>query len=65
MKAKHGIIILILGYCFDFIGGLFKIMHREGADTILIVATVLKIFGALTLLYKLIIYPKIKDFMND
>ena len=29
MKLKHSLIILVIGYCFDFIGALFKIMHWD------------------------------------
>ena len=65
MKAKHAISLLVFGYCFDFMGGLLKILHRPGADTVLIIAAVLKILGALLFLYKLTNYPKIKDFFNQ
>ncbi len=65
MKAKHAITLLVSGYCFDFIGGLFKILHRSGADTLLIVAAILKIFGLLLFLYKLSTYPRIKSFSTD
>jgi hypothetical protein len=65
MKTKHTIILLILGYCLDFLGGLFKILHHQGADSILTVAAILKISGALLFLYKLVTYPKWKDFLNS
>lgn len=65
MKAKHAIILLIIGYCLDFIGGLFKILHRSEADTILIIAAILKVFGLLLFLYKIINHPKIKEFLNN
>jgi hypothetical protein len=65
MKAKHAITLLVLGYCFDFIGGLLKILHRPYADFILILAAVLKVIGALLFLYKLTNYPKIKDFLES
>jgi len=64
MKAKHAIILLVIGYCLDFAGSLFKILHRPGADNLLTVAAILKILGALLLLYKIINYPKIKEFLN-
>lgn len=64
MKAKYALVILILGFCFDFIGALFKIMHSREADTILTLAAILKVLGAVLLLYKLITYPKWKDFLN-
>lgn len=64
MKVKHSIIFLVLGFCLDLIGGLFKIMHYQYGDTLLIIATIMKVFGALTFLYKLMTYPKFKDFIN-
>jgi len=65
MKAKHAITMLVLGYCLDFIGGLFKILHRSEADTILVIAAILKVFGLLLFLYKLTNHPKIKEFLNN
>jgi len=64
MKVKHAITFLVLGFCFDFIGALFKIMHHAHGDTLFIIATVLKVFGGLLLLYKILTHPKIKDLMN-
>jgi len=64
MKSKHAIILLALGFCLDFFGAVRKIMHAPGADTIFIIATVMKIFGVLILVYKITTYPKTKDFMN-
>lgn len=64
MKAKHAIIIFIFGYCFDFIGSLYKIMHSAHADALLTIGTVLKISGVLLFLYKLLTYPRFKDFWN-
>lgn len=64
MKAKHAIILLIFGYCLDFIGSLFKILHTAQADITLTIAAVLKVVGALLFLYKLISYPKIKEFLE-
>jgi hypothetical protein len=65
MKVKHAIALLVLGYCFDFGGALLKIMHHPNANTILIVAVTLKILGALLFLFKIINYPKIREFMNS
>ena len=45
MKAKHAIILLILGYCLDFWGGLNKILHTPQANILLTVAAILKIPG--------------------
>jgi hypothetical protein len=64
MKAKHAIILLLLGFCLDFIGALFKILHTEEANLTLTIAAILKVLGTLLFLYKLTTYPKFKDFMN-
>ena len=39
MKLKHGIILLVLGFCFDFLGALQKILHNSYGDTLLIIGT--------------------------
>ena len=64
MKLKHSLIILVIGYCFDFIGALFKIMHWEYGDQMLIIATVLKVYGALFFVLKAVRHPKIKELLN-
>jgi len=64
MKAKHAIALVIIGYCLEFIGSFFRIVHRPGADLAFLVALVLKVVGALILLFKIISYPKFRDFMN-
>jgi len=64
MKLKHAIILLVLGYCFDFIGALQKIMHTQYADSLLIIGMTLKVAGALLFLYKIFTNPKTKDFLN-
>ena len=65
MKAKHALVLLVFGYCFDFVGAVLKIMHRPGADNLFIAATILKISGALLLLYKITNYRKIKEFLDS
>ena len=65
MKTKHGFLLLVLGYCFDFVGAYLKITHKANADNIFLIATGLKIIGALFILYKLVIYRKFRDFMNS
>jgi hypothetical protein len=64
MKAKHAIILLIFGYCLYFIGALFKILHTALADIMLTAASIFNVVGALLLLYKLLTYSKIKDFLE-
>ena len=64
MKAKHALMLLALGYCFDFIGALFKLEHWEYADQIFIVSTVCKVTGTIVFLLKLLAHPKAKEFLN-
>ena len=64
MKLKHALILLIVGYCFDFIGALFKLEHWINADNILIAATVLKVSASIIILYKILTHPKAKEFLN-
>lgn len=64
MKTKHALILLIIGYCFDFIGALLKILHILAADATLTLAAILKVLGGLLFLYKLLTYPKFKDFLD-
>jgi hypothetical protein len=65
MKAKYALFIFGLGYCLEFIGALMKILHTYHADSILVVATILKVLGALLLIYKVSNYPKFKEFLNQ
>ena len=64
MKIKHAILLLAIGYCFDFIGALSKILHTVYADPLLTFAMVLKVIGIIVFVYKLFTYPKAKDFLN-
>lgn len=64
MKVKHALIILVVGFAVSTFGALLKIMHWPGANVLLTVATVLQAVGWLTLLVKLVTYPKIKDFLD-
>lgn len=64
MKTKHALLLIAVGYCLDFVGGLQKIIHHPRADLFLIMATILKVFGVLIFVYKLITYPRTKNFMN-
>lgn len=64
MKTKHALLLIAFGYCLDFVGGLQKIIHHPRADLFLIMATILKVIGVLIFVYKLITYPRTKNFMN-
>lgn len=64
MKAKHALLLFVLGLCTDFVGALFKIQHWAHAGTLLIVGMTLKVIGALLFTYKLLTHPKVKEFLN-
>ena len=64
MKAKYTIIIIVVGYCLEFMGSLFKIQHQGFADNTLVIATLLKVLGAVLLAYKIVQYEGFKKFMN-
>jgi hypothetical protein len=64
MKIKHAILLLAIGYCFDFIGAFNKILHTAYGDALLAFAMVLKVIGVIVFVYKLFTYPKAKDFLE-
>ncbi len=65
MKAKYALILFAFGMCSDFVGALFKIQHWAGADKLLLTGMTLKIVGGLTLLYKLLRHPRVREFLNS
>ncbi|PUZ22621.1 hypothetical protein DCC81_19495 [Chitinophaga parva] len=64
MKAKHAVILLALGFCTDFAAAAFKITHWRGTNELFFTAILLKIAGALLLVYKLITSRQLRGFMN-
>lgn len=64
MKLKHALILIVTGFCIDFVAGLSKILHYRFGDVFFILATILKVCGTLLLLYKLLTNPKLKEMLN-
>ena len=64
MKAKHALVMIVAGYCLNFIGGLLKILWSE-ADLILITATVLTVAGILLLATKILKFESFEEFLNS
>ena len=64
MRAKHAILLIALGYCFDFAGAWTKIMHAPYANNLLLIAVCLKVVGVALLAFKIISYEGFKKFMN-
>jgi len=65
MKAKHALVLIVVGYCLNFIGGLLKILHSGEADLILETATVLSVVGILIFATKIMKFPRFKEFLNS
>jgi hypothetical protein len=65
MKTKHAIILFILGLGIDMIGGLFKILHLQGAEVFLIIGTTCQVTGLILFGYKVLTHPKLKDFLDQ
>ncbi|HEX8428048.1 GldL-related protein [Hymenobacter sp.] len=64
MKAKHALLLFVLGLCTNLVGALFKIQHWRGADILLIMGSLLEVMGILLFTYKLLTHPKVKEFLN-
>lgn len=64
MKAKHALIILVIGFAAGIVGAVLKIMHWPYGNIVLISSLFLQAIGCVFLLYKLLTYSKIKDFLN-
>lgn len=68
MKIKHTLIILAIGLFLTFIGAVFKIVHFEvgpiNGNSLLSTGMFVGLIGFLLFLYKLLMHPKFKDFLN-
>ena len=65
MKIKHKVVVLGIGFMLIIIGALFKIMHWDLGNELLVTGMLAKIIGGILLLYKLLTHPKFKDFLNS
>jgi len=65
MKIKHTLLLLLAGFCLEFLGAWLKIMHTKYADLTLMLSMVFKILGAILFCYKILVHPKLKQFMNS
>ena len=64
MKTKYFLILPFLSLSAFIVGALFKILHWQGADELLISGMFGLLAGGLSLLIKLLTHPKVKDFLN-
>lgn len=59
MKAKHTILLIALGFSLDYLSSWFR-----SGQTLLLIATILKVAGILLLAYKVITYDGFRRFME-
>ena len=64
MKAKYTILLIALGFCLEYLASLSRILHRSEAQTLLILAALLKIVGVLWFAYKVMTYDGFRRFME-
>lgn len=64
MKAKYALIILATGYCIDFIAVIYKLLHWEYGDQLIIAGALFKAAGLIMFVAKLLTHPKTKEFLN-
>lgn len=64
MKLKHGITLLAIGFCLEFVGGLMRILHYPHAVNILMIATIIKITALVFITFKMLSHPQLKELLN-
>ena len=64
MKTKYTILLIALGYCVEFWGSLSRIMHYSDAQTLLVIATILKVLGVILFAFKVVNYEGFRKFME-
>lgn len=64
MKVKHIIIIFLIGYILEILGGYFKIMQLMGAPEVFTVAVSLKLVAVVLGIWKLATVKSFNDFLN-
>ena len=64
MKVKHIIILFLLGYILEVLGGYFKIMQLMGAPEVFTVAISLKVVAAILGVWKMFTIKNSNDILN-
>ncbi len=65
MKAKHILIIGVLGMLGVILGAFFKIQHWPGGSIILGLSLLFELFAGLLIAWKLFKYKGGNDFLNS
>lgn len=64
MKTKYVLAFFLVGVVLIITGSLFKIMHWPSANVLMILGSIFEVIALILFVYKLMTYPKFKDFMN-
>lgn len=64
MKVKHIMILFLLGYILEHVGGYFKIMQLMGASEVFTVAISFKVLAAVLGVWKLFTIKNSNDILN-
>jgi len=64
MKARHGLIALLLGLVLEAIALIFKFEHWSFTPVIVITGMLLKIVGLIVLGWKVLRWPGFKNFLE-
>lgn len=65
MKVKHILIVFIIGFVFVIVGSLFKILHLQGAQALLIIGMGGQALGGVLSIWKLIKTKSFKSFLDS
>ena len=68
MKAKYAIFVFLAGFLLNLMGAWLKITHLSfgtiNGNSCLTIGSVLQSLGIVLIIYKVLTYPKFKDFLN-
>lgn len=68
MKAKYAIFMFLAGFLINLIAAWLKITHitfgKVNANICLAIGSILQSLGIILIIFKVLTYPKFKDFLN-
>ena len=64
MKIKHLIGLLVFAILISLVGSLFKILHWNFGNEILLIGVVIKLIIGIALIFKILTTEKFNEFLN-
>ncbi|AYN02240.1 hypothetical protein MQX03_02195 [Chryseobacterium aahli] len=68
MKAKYAIFVFLAGFLLNLLGAWLKITHLSfgamNGNLCLTIGSILQSIGIVLIIFKVLKYPKFKDFLN-